>query len=125
METELRDMELQLNKIELFITGKSAKMNISDWCGEERDNTYKVQLSSNQDEFTDCHRRIIKKYDLMIARSHSSNNHTHLAYSIWCKPDVIELAKQKLKDRLEKSIQSMKDSVDSMYDFYHSNEKSL
>lgn len=123
METELLDMETQLLRMTLFVSAGQTTMQIHEWCGEEKPNTFKVQLARKHDsKFSDRNTRMIKKHELMVAESPIHNSVTHVGYRVWCKPEDIEAAKALLIERVTRTIDGMKSSMDQLHNQFHNGE---
>jgi len=126
MENELMDMETQLLRVTLFVSTGNITMQIHEWCGEEKPNTFKVQLARKHDEkFTDRTTRMIKKYELMVPESPIYNSVDHVGYRVWCIPSDLENAKALLIERVTNTIDKMKASMDRLYEQFHTGEMQL
>jgi hypothetical protein len=126
MENELMDMETQLLRMTLFVSAGQTTMQIHEWCGEEKPNTFKVQLARKHDpNFIDRITRMIKKHELMVVESPIYNSVEHVGYRVWCKPEDRESAKQLLIEQVTNTIDKMKSSMDDLYNQFHNSEMKL
>ena len=123
MAIELMDMKVQLLRVTLFVSAGQSTMQIHKWCGEEKHNTFNIQLARKHDtKFTNRITHILKKHELMVAESTIHNSVTHVGYRVWCKPDDLEDAKVLLIERVTRKLDDMKSSMAQMYNRFHSGE---
>lgn len=121
---QLCEMEVKLVKLMLSVSPTGGTLTVYEWCGEEKANVYKVELSA---KYGDKHgsiyertTRMIKKSLLMKIDSMFVESAFRMNYHIWCLPQDVEAAKAKLVAHSAATVVAMKKSVDAMYEIVHS-----